>query len=416
MAPSSKPAQSRAPKPRKASLVSPCTWANSNLHLQGDKQPPWPPYAFRCPVGDCPWSYPREIDLDRHGPQHMSVEERRKRMFACPWEGCDHRTLQKSNLLTHYLTHTGEKPLICATIKEDGQRCTYCTGDPASMSRHRSTYGHTPPLKPAAATKKPKHARGGSSSSKTHRTSRSTPYSRPHSTSTSASSSSSSPASDYSERSVDSGHSSLSSTSSFHCFRLQTSAAVSTSLNSDIGGSYGTFPAFASSSCPASDESSADNDGYDMSSNPISTAQVAEFPDPNLHATSDMDFLSLELQKILETLPPDFSLLRTPRPGPAMQYPARNFLHFAEPREPFNGAFQSSAADAVAYGCDNTPPWSTSPPMYLPAKNELQHASFSYPTRTTPIVPFNAELVNPAYFNPNYIPRFEGEWEHLSPM
>ncbi|KAJ7739521.1 hypothetical protein B0H16DRAFT_1729330 [Mycena metata] len=61
-------------------------------------------------------------------------------MYACPDPGCLHKTFQRSNLITHYRTHTHEKPNICPD-------CLFATGDPATLTLHRkSRHGYVPRL------------------------------------------------------------------------------------------------------------------------------------------------------------------------------------------------------------------------------------------------------------------------------
>ncbi|KAF9218874.1 hypothetical protein BS17DRAFT_719220, partial [Gyrodon lividus] len=54
------------------------------------------------------------------------------RMHACPYEGCNYKALQRSNVATHIRTHTGERPNKCPTTG-----CPYTTSDPGSLTRHR---------------------------------------------------------------------------------------------------------------------------------------------------------------------------------------------------------------------------------------------------------------------------------------
>ncbi|KAJ6582395.1 hypothetical protein B0H19DRAFT_1332575 [Mycena capillaripes] len=83
-------------------------------------------------------------------PRHMSPEERESQMYECPEPGCTHRSLQKSNLETHYIAkHTGLKPHVC-------KQCTYCTADPSCLRRHmRTVHAYVsrsePPKKRSAA-------------------------------------------------------------------------------------------------------------------------------------------------------------------------------------------------------------------------------------------------------------------------
>ncbi|KAJ7830350.1 hypothetical protein B0H14DRAFT_3715691 [Mycena olivaceomarginata] len=107
------------------------TTSTSRSHkLADDKMPPSPPRRVRCPESSCPWSFKNQTDLSRHMPRHMSPEEREKQMYKCPQPGCTHRSLQKSNLQTHYnAKHSDLKPHVC-------KKCAYCAADPSCLHRH----------------------------------------------------------------------------------------------------------------------------------------------------------------------------------------------------------------------------------------------------------------------------------------
>ncbi|KAF8212615.1 hypothetical protein K438DRAFT_2009971 [Mycena galopus ATCC 62051] len=127
--------------------VATTSTSRSHKLAEGGKTPPNPPLRLRCPQDDCPWSFRTQTDLKRHLPRHMSHEEREKqydlfiaarvssltiflRMYKCPQPGCSHKSLQKSNLETHYVSkHTGIKPHVC-------KQCTYCASDPSCLHRH----------------------------------------------------------------------------------------------------------------------------------------------------------------------------------------------------------------------------------------------------------------------------------------
>ncbi|KAF7345280.1 Transcriptional repressor CTCF-like [Mycena sanguinolenta] len=98
------------------------------------------------PQNGCPWSFRTKTDLRRHLPRHMAPEEREKqygffsallslstncrRMYKCSHPGCTHKSLQKSNVDTHFISkHTGLKPHVC-------KHCPYSTSDPACLHRH----------------------------------------------------------------------------------------------------------------------------------------------------------------------------------------------------------------------------------------------------------------------------------------
>ncbi|KAJ7206278.1 hypothetical protein GGX14DRAFT_643257 [Mycena pura] len=97
---------------------------------QGSKAPPNPPLRLRCAERDCPWSYHRQSDLNRHRQCHLSPAEREKKMLKCTEPGCMHKTLQRSNLMTHYRAkHSGKKPHNCT-------ECSYAAADPSCLIRH----------------------------------------------------------------------------------------------------------------------------------------------------------------------------------------------------------------------------------------------------------------------------------------
>ncbi|KAJ7232756.1 hypothetical protein C8J57DRAFT_1532965 [Mycena rebaudengoi] len=67
-----------------------------------------------------PWSYDRASDLKRTRSGTCRLPEKKRLMFRCPVPAASHKTLQKSNIATHYRTHTGEKPCICLAYAADG--------------------------------------------------------------------------------------------------------------------------------------------------------------------------------------------------------------------------------------------------------------------------------------------------------
>ncbi|KAG7085694.1 hypothetical protein E1B28_003239 [Marasmius oreades] len=70
----------------------------------------------------------RSGDMSRHKKIHS--ENRQEIVHWCPWDGCNFSSLQKSNVETHFNTHTGKKNKHCP-------ECDFSTGDPGSLTRHR---------------------------------------------------------------------------------------------------------------------------------------------------------------------------------------------------------------------------------------------------------------------------------------
>ncbi|KAJ7677713.1 hypothetical protein DFH06DRAFT_1316520 [Mycena polygramma] len=112
------------------------------------KTPPFPPLRVLCPEPECPWTFKSKADLNRHLPQHMSPEEREKLMYKCTAPGCSFKSLQKSNLKTHFVAkHTEAKPHACPN-------CPFRTADPGCLNRHRgSIHGYTPNSAPRKTKK-----------------------------------------------------------------------------------------------------------------------------------------------------------------------------------------------------------------------------------------------------------------------
>ncbi|KAK7057977.1 hypothetical protein R3P38DRAFT_3342118 [Favolaschia claudopus] len=107
------------------------------------KTPPYPPLQHKCSHEGCDWSYKNPTDLSRHTARHLSPEEREKLMHHCPFPGCTHKSLQKSNMKTHYTSkHTTEKPYAC-------NQCDFGTSDPSCYHRHMcGQHGYVPGTEP----------------------------------------------------------------------------------------------------------------------------------------------------------------------------------------------------------------------------------------------------------------------------
>ncbi|KAK7057961.1 hypothetical protein R3P38DRAFT_2843856 [Favolaschia claudopus] len=97
----------------------------------------------KCQHEGCDWSYKNPTDLSRHTARHLSPEEREKLMHHCPFPGCTHKSLQKSNMKTHYTSkHTTEKPYAC-------NQCDFSTSDPSCYHRHMcGQHGYVPGTEP----------------------------------------------------------------------------------------------------------------------------------------------------------------------------------------------------------------------------------------------------------------------------
>ncbi|KAG1810550.1 uncharacterized protein BJ212DRAFT_1589609 [Suillus subaureus] len=92
--------------------------------------------SVECPV--CHRVISRKADLPRHMRIHAENKDALK--HACPYDGCDYKTLQKSNVQTHIRTHTGERSKMCLH-----PGCKFSTTDPGSLTRHRkSEHGYKP--------------------------------------------------------------------------------------------------------------------------------------------------------------------------------------------------------------------------------------------------------------------------------
>ncbi|KDQ23076.1 hypothetical protein PLEOSDRAFT_162898 [Pleurotus ostreatus PC15] len=134
------------------------------------------PSSTTCDV--CFASLARRADLARHMRLHDN--EKSRMMYRCPFDGCEFANLQKCNVDTHIRVHRGVKDRHCP-------ECTFSTGDPGSLTRHRkrmhgyepkarrprlggaakrtSPYPSVSPRSPAASESGPSETSGSSSGS-----------------------------------------------------------------------------------------------------------------------------------------------------------------------------------------------------------------------------------------------------------
>ncbi|KAJ4469128.1 hypothetical protein C8R41DRAFT_629263 [Lentinula lateritia] len=78
---------------------------------------------------ECWTKVARSGDMRRHMRKHLSAAEKLSKSYACPFDGCNFKNLQKSNVDTHIRTHTKEKKK-CPS-------CNFETPDPGTLTRHR---------------------------------------------------------------------------------------------------------------------------------------------------------------------------------------------------------------------------------------------------------------------------------------
>ncbi|KAJ3827520.1 hypothetical protein F5880DRAFT_1201624 [Lentinula raphanica] len=81
-------------------------------------------------------------------PRHMKIHGLGNvTMHKCSWAGCSFETRQKSNLTTHYRTHSKDKSQACPD-------CDFKACDPSSLTRHRkSMHDYVPTPRRARATR-----------------------------------------------------------------------------------------------------------------------------------------------------------------------------------------------------------------------------------------------------------------------
>ncbi|KAG7088516.1 hypothetical protein E1B28_012500 [Marasmius oreades] len=84
--------------------------------------------AVKCPI--CLKLISRKNDLNRHLLTHN--KDKSTYPYRCPYPNCEFRSLQESNLKTHYKIHTGVKDKKCSHAE-----CLFATSDPGSLTRHR---------------------------------------------------------------------------------------------------------------------------------------------------------------------------------------------------------------------------------------------------------------------------------------
>ncbi|KAF8825606.1 hypothetical protein HHX47_DHR6000174 [Lentinula edodes] len=83
--------------------------------------------ARECRECNLVFDYPYQMrkHMQTHG--HADASQAK---FRCTWGGCAYSSSQRSNFNTHYRTHTQEKSKTCPD-------CSFRTGDPSSLTRHR---------------------------------------------------------------------------------------------------------------------------------------------------------------------------------------------------------------------------------------------------------------------------------------
>ncbi|KAK0214381.1 hypothetical protein IW262DRAFT_270027 [Armillaria fumosa] len=89
------------------------------------------PRNFLCET--CKKTYISKGGLFRHSKTHLTGEARDKEMYHCLQNGCNFKTLQRSNLVVHVnVVHLRLQNLVCHECEP-----AYQTGDPANMTRHK---------------------------------------------------------------------------------------------------------------------------------------------------------------------------------------------------------------------------------------------------------------------------------------
>lgn len=75
-------------------------------------------FKYKCDFPDCNKSFSQKTHLMIHGRSHTG-----DRPYVCDFEGCGKRFSQHGNLRTHRRSHTGEKPYVC---DECGKKFAQC--------------------------------------------------------------------------------------------------------------------------------------------------------------------------------------------------------------------------------------------------------------------------------------------------
>ncbi|KAJ7258019.1 hypothetical protein C8J57DRAFT_1646576 [Mycena rebaudengoi] len=307
-----------------------------------------PPCTARCAHSACPWSYSRKAELLRHILTHMSPAEKAKHMYYCPYEGCEHKTLQKSNMVTHTRIHSGEKPYICLE-HIDSALCSFRTGDPASLTRHRaSTHAGTPRDDVLKKRSSP----------------RVYPYTRRRASSSSSTTTSSAHRSDLS---IDSPSSSSTCTPSHY---------------SD------TYPAYSATSY--------------LGLSPV-YCELSFAP-----GAVSWDSASLNLDTLVESCAMQMPLVPpTAHPGPALLFPSENLASFAANSHSCTLRYSQSPSSIDTAGWLYPSPSMSEPTFTYPDSDHLVHADSSYVSTADSQFCFN--LSQSSIFCADFVPSFECE-------
>ena len=86
----------------------------------------------------CQKTFSQNTALNNHMGTHQETRERPSKRFEC--DICDYKATTKCNLATHRLSHTGEKPYPC-------DQCQYKAATKRDLARHRMTHIGERPFK-----------------------------------------------------------------------------------------------------------------------------------------------------------------------------------------------------------------------------------------------------------------------------